>query len=863
MAKTFSELQALALQIRDEILEKKNTAPRVGAALLDMIDNTIQNITDINQKLSVFEHVCSGFKRVQSESQLPVTPPEDEKAVGYLVGKNLYLYVGKDGNAVNGRYFNVGDITGPQGEPGPLGLVGPVGPKGEQGNSGVSGSTDNIEVVNNLDGGESTPERIKVLAAEQGKVLKEKLSELIDRITYTDILKNTNMVGSPIKSGNPVNITITNTGEKRSTIFFVAKNNSQQLGVLQEFGYKGFDPQQTLEFDVILPENTNTLIVGETQQYDCTYTVEIMSKKSLQYEVKQNTDKIKQHDAVIEEIESTSNTALSEITKLTESFNKFNPEEFILGQTINPNNGGMADSTGRMVYILKLSSPALSTDTIITNAYGCALMKEGKWLAKIDPIGGTIPKNLTEGADEIRLYFLNQNTTDKFLYINSDISKYLPYGKTLSEIHIEKNTSDIIANAENIEKNTSDIEELKKNSGNNGGVHPTSGSEFTTVGDSLCASNKWQAKLAELTGATHIGGYSTGGTKTYGYKEDCGQRRLIKLYSEHPNVPYIFLENINDMAKTMDDANSNIGDYNTDTPFMYETHSMDENVQNSYEEAIGYWDSNFDTFASSVSPQTGYIRVLKYKKAAFQLNVQGKATSDGTFNIVIGEDNYGIAVTTGMTIDDICDAILNYSFTGFTDTAVGSTNNYTGVKLTGDDTVSAETVVSIEENGTGVNIQVVNVASEAEILYYFNSLKVSDFTKKEKWKIEKDMSLASFYMGILQYVVTNFPTAKIYWMIMPRFGIDYSNLASYYKWENGVINTARYKGTGTEKAIRNLNNFQKEICDWYLIPYLDVERFCGINYYNASYYYPNGDVHPKEVGYNRWAETIYRLTYGM
>lgn len=191
MAKTFSELQALALQIRDEILEKKNTAPRVGAALLDMIDNTIQNITDINQKLSVFEHVCSGFKRVQSESQLPVTPPEDEKAVGYLVGKNLYLYVGKDGNAVNGRYFNVGDITGPQGELGPQGLIGPVGPKGEQGNSGVSGSTDNIEVVNNLDGGESTPSRIKVLAAEQGKVLKEKLSELETKFESIKFIEKT------------------------------------------------------------------------------------------------------------------------------------------------------------------------------------------------------------------------------------------------------------------------------------------------------------------------------------------------------------------------------------------------------------------------------------------------------------------------------------------------------------------------------------------------------------------------------------------------------------------------------------------------------------------------------------------------
>lgn len=55
---------------------------------------------------------------------------------------------------------------------------GPRGLKGEQGNSGVSGTTDNIVVVNDLNGGESTPEEIKVLAAEQGKVLNEKFTEL-------------------------------------------------------------------------------------------------------------------------------------------------------------------------------------------------------------------------------------------------------------------------------------------------------------------------------------------------------------------------------------------------------------------------------------------------------------------------------------------------------------------------------------------------------------------------------------------------------------------------------------------------------------------------------------------------------------
>lgn len=47
--------------------------------------------------------------------------------------------------------------------------------KGPQGNSGATGSTDNIVVINDLNGGESTAEQLKVLAAEQGKVLNEKI----------------------------------------------------------------------------------------------------------------------------------------------------------------------------------------------------------------------------------------------------------------------------------------------------------------------------------------------------------------------------------------------------------------------------------------------------------------------------------------------------------------------------------------------------------------------------------------------------------------------------------------------------------------------------------------------------------------
>lgn len=49
--------------------------------------------------------------------------------------------------------------------------------RGPQGTSGIMGEVPDLTVVNSLDGGESEPGSVKVLAAEQGKVLKE----LIDK----------------------------------------------------------------------------------------------------------------------------------------------------------------------------------------------------------------------------------------------------------------------------------------------------------------------------------------------------------------------------------------------------------------------------------------------------------------------------------------------------------------------------------------------------------------------------------------------------------------------------------------------------------------------------------------------------------
>lgn len=74
-----------------------------------------------------------GYVVVDSISNLP---DQGQATLGYLVGENLYLYVGTGGDTLGGKYKNCGPFRGPagpqgiQGAQGFDGAPGPVGPPG-------------------------------------------------------------------------------------------------------------------------------------------------------------------------------------------------------------------------------------------------------------------------------------------------------------------------------------------------------------------------------------------------------------------------------------------------------------------------------------------------------------------------------------------------------------------------------------------------------------------------------------------------------------------------------------------------------------------------------------------------------------
>lgn len=146
--KTIEELKSEAAVIRDATEEGENTATRVGNALIDMID-TLSESVSIN--------AIKGYVVIDSTSELPASPTADQQQKGYLLDTTLYVWVGEDGDTLDGKYQSA-ELQGP---------AGATGPAGADGHDGVD--LGEVVLVDDL----TTGGRESALSAEQGKKLNE------------------------------------------------------------------------------------------------------------------------------------------------------------------------------------------------------------------------------------------------------------------------------------------------------------------------------------------------------------------------------------------------------------------------------------------------------------------------------------------------------------------------------------------------------------------------------------------------------------------------------------------------------------------------------------------------------------------
>ena len=117
-------------------------------------------------------------------------------------------------------------------------------------------------------------------------------------------------------------------------------------------------------------------------------------------------------------------------------------------------------------------------------------------------------------------------------------------------------------------------------------------------------------------------------------------------------------------------------------------------------------------------------------------------------------------------------------------------------------------------------------------------------------------TLYGAYKWLCEYLITNLPSTHLFWMIPNRIAINYSSPETR---TDGTIDMDYYMSTQEHEQYMQLVDIQKEVAAYYGIPVLDMIAESGINYINGGNFFYDNNVHPKDIGYYRWGETIARL----
>ena len=387
-----------------------------------------------------------------------------------------------------------------------------------------------------------------------------------------------------------------------------------------------------------------------------------------------------------------------------------------------------------------------------------------------------------------------------------------------------------------------------------------SGKTIWTLWDSL-GENTWQSKFVEESGATFYSDLNTkidkpisaGGTASSPYLVAGSQQRAINLVSYKDTYPIdiLFIENINDNYFAI----TNKGTIN-DEPFMRSqllTYQSDIPCT-TYEEAKNLFDSSFQTILSSFQGskrKVGTILSIPYiangsDYYGTRIKFTGTASKEGDISININGVK-SIHVNTETSLSEIISMFMKYNYgSGWT------------ARDNGDNSISicyyttTDQRATFDDGGTGVTVEISDTSYNGAYLKYFMSKDINSWTEKDKWA--DDVSLYSIYKGMLGYLQRNLLDTKIYWVLPEYFSIDFSS--NLFKDEDGTLSIDKYRKNSlyTNKVL--LYGIQKEVCELFNIPVIDLRLESGLNLFNSEKYFNPNNPHPKQIGYDKYAEGI-------
>jgi hypothetical protein len=390
-----------------------------------------------------------------------------------------------------------------------------------------------------------------------------------------------------------------------------------------------------------------------------------------------------------------------------------------------------------------------------------------------------------------------------------------------------------------------------------GGANTIYAKKFVSLGDSL--SGTWEKFLTVMSGmffTMEYGYCSAGGTSVKpspsqmkGGKWSSMQDRVLGLVSKNSDADIVFLENVNDKAFVTN--TQKLGTIQ-DRPWMLSQYILIDNNYTTSGAASDAWNDNFSSFINENKFKKGSIATIRYSSTTYKLTLSG-SPNPGNLTLSLNNQQVSVAVQEGDSLEQVATNIAEWAFDGYSATADGKTVSF----VANEGTVPSPPVF----NGgmTGILASISTTTSDGYVFRYFIGISKSDFIKIEKWS-DTAPTLYACYKGMIEYLQTYKPTARLIWIQPSAIDLKYENPPSELTYEDGSWNINAWVEGSNMAPNYKLKAVQQEVCKLYRIECIDIDAECGITPFNIKSFYPNSNVHP--VGFlntsERWAKIIYK-----
>ena len=378
--------------------------------------------------------------------------------------------------------------------------------------------------------------------------------------------------------------------------------------------------------------------------------------------------------------------------------------------------------------------------------------------------------------------------------------------------------------------------------------------KLISLGDSLSAPLVWQNRVKHVIPnlIDEVSDISAGGTSSVPSSKQNGFFRVLRLVNDSliqddGEHTIVIMENVND---------ANSVPQNVDTSIANDTAVMPKDIIESEILNTEFTSANLDTIPQNKRTLGAFLQTLTIANGK-KLTITNVPTIEGDITLRVGWDGGFTTVnvhvvpqsTEAATIEYIKEKILEYDYGAITDTDGGGSSVLFSLGNN-----SYETIVQFTDtDNTGMTCTIEAVSdAHGTVLKYFSGTSLSDWTDTTKWENAGALGLTSAYKGIIQYILTNFSKCHVIMAGFPRHSVTPSEYANV----DGTYNVETWKQTEYEVKGDNLIAYQEKIAKLFNIPFVNIDKDVNITLSNMSTFYNNNNVHPKNVGYERFGDVM-------